>query len=386
MTFTNLRPTIYLVVVTTILLFFTLLFFYGNQPIVFLSNYIVPDGVTYLFYLNEINNGYPLMEIGAPQFFGLPNSFMLWVIYLYPYYVLGFIGVLLVNIILVIASSKLTHPIVFLYFPYLLLSVTLPSKDLIIFALTVFLLDQLHKSKWISVLIIILTSFLVRDGAGYINLAIACGYFVHKNTKFTLQKLVVVIFFLCLLMSTNMEGLFGDSFVYVRNKEVSIIHTNENMPEYGTAIGYVARIFSTITNLSFRQPVWDIESNLSILGLFYYISGIVGLALFIYMVQLLVDSNLRQENEVNNLILIYFIAIFISSLNPMVSARYMIPVNAALIGNLYISNQAWIVKKFKFILPFSFFISTVVTLVSMQLEIFPPLNEVGDVVDLFSFK
>jgi hypothetical protein len=258
------------------------LFLTKNEPFLYLSNFIVPDGQTYLFYINEINNGFPLLEIGPEQFFGLPNSFLLWFSYLIPFQFLGSLGILFLNIAILILLFRIINPICILLIPYLLISLTLPSKDFLIFSITSLLIYNIYYKNWIFSVILALASFLVRDGSGLINAVVILACFIFNHYKISKKFIFINTFLAGAISSLIIEFIMGDYFVFARNKEVSGIYTNENLPLYGSITGYISRVFANITNLAFRQPIFDVDYNLSILGLFYFISGFFGILTFIY--------------------------------------------------------------------------------------------------------
>lgn len=366
-------------IITFIFIGYIFLFLTKNEPFLYLSNFVVPDGQTYLFYINEINNGFPIMEIGPEQFLGLPNSFLLWAVYLIPYQFMGLFGVLLFHMLLIILAFRIINPACIILVPYLLISTILPSKDFLIFIITSLLIYNLFYKKWVYSMLVALISFLVRDGAGVVNAAIVFGCLFLNYYSINKKFIFINLLLFGIILSTIIESIAGDYFIFIRNKDVSDIYSNVNLPPYGSILGYISRIFANVTNLGFRQPIFDIDYNLSILGFFYFISGIFSILTFIYFFKQILSN--KYDSYRNNLLFkVYFIALFSTSMNPLVSARYLLPVVAAIMGNLFLGSKSEISNYLKPI-PIIFVFCLIAILFQVTLGVYPSLNDVGSNID-----
>jgi hypothetical protein len=252
----------------------------------------------------------------------------------------------------------------------------LPSKDFLIFSITSLLIYNIYGKNWFFCIFLALVSFLVRDGAGLINAVIILACYIFNSYKISKKLIFINIFLAGIISSLIIENIMGNYFVFARNKEVSDIYTNENLPSYGSITGYISRVFANITNLAFRQPIFDIDYNLSILGLFYFISGFFSVLTFIYFIKKVLSNN-RDSYKNNVLLIVYFTSLFSISLNPLVSSRYLLPIIAAIIGNLFYKSKSEMGNYLRSI-PIVIILCVITISTYLILGIYPPLNEIGN--------
>jgi hypothetical protein len=142
-------------------------------------------------------------------------------------------------------------------------------------------------------------------------------------------------FLVAFFTNSFMPDLLGGSFIYERNLSVSQIYSNPIINS-GSILDYPIRVFANVSNLSFRQPIFDIDGNLAIYPLSLYISGTSNLAVFILTIKTLSQKN--TSNEIRLISLFFLVSIFAISLSPFVGPRYQLPMTVIAVSYL-LSNS-----------------------------------------------
>lgn len=312
-----------------------LTFVTSNKPLLLFSNFIIPDGVSYLFYLEKIRDGYTILEVAQEQFPSIPNSALLWYFYTPIFQTSGIIGIFLVNLILVLILNKFIDPRALIFLPYFIVSAILPSKDLLVLALLIPLVITLIGNQVFLAMAISLALFFIRDGAGMTAIVIVASYLTYRYLRLRPGTIALLAFFVAFFMNSYIPDLLGGSFIYERNHSVSQIYSN-SIINSGGILDYPIRVFGNASNLALRQPIIDIDGNLAIYPLSLYISGITNLTVFILSIQFVSQKN--TSNEIRLISLFFLVSIFAISLSPFVGPRYQLPMTVVALSYL-LSNE-----------------------------------------------
>lgn len=312
-----------------------LTFVTSNEPLIFFSNFIIPDGISYLFYLEKIRQGNTILEVAQEQFPSIPNSALLWYFYAPIIQTSGAIGIFIVNLTLVSIINKFIDPRALFFLPYFLVSAILPSKDLLVLALLIPLVTSLISNQIFLAVAISLALFFIRDGAGITAMVIVASYLTYRHLRLKPSTIAWLAFLVAFFMNSFIPDLLGGGFIYERNLSVSQIYSNQIINS-GSILDYPIRVFANISNLSFRQPIFDIDGNLAIYPLSLYISGTSNLAVFILTIKTLSQKN--TSNEIRLISLFFLVSIFAISLSPFVGPRYQLPMTVIVVSYL-LSNS-----------------------------------------------
>jgi hypothetical protein len=319
----------------TIIFLGILTFVTSNEPLIFFSNFIIPDGISYLFYLEKIRQGNTILEVAQEQFPSIPNSALLWYFYAPIFQTSGAIGIFIVNLTLVSIINKFIDPRTLIFLPYFIVSAILPSKDLLVLALLIPLVTSLISNQIFLAMAISLALFFIRDGAGIIAMVIVASYLTYRHLRLKPGTIAWLAFLVAFFTNSFMPDLLGGSFIYERNLSVSQIYSNPIINS-GSILDYPIRVFANVSNLSFRQPIFDIDGNLAIYPLSLYISGTSNLAVFILTIKTLSQKN--TSNEIRLISLFFLVSIFAISLSPFVGPRYQLPMTVIAVSYL-LSNS-----------------------------------------------
>lgn len=307
----------------------------NNVAFLNLSNFIVPDGVAYLYYLEKIQEGFTILQVAQAQFPGIPNSALLWYFYSPIFQYFGAVGTFLANLLIIFIISKNINPKALIFVPYFLISAVLPSKDLLVLASSILLVNALIKNKILISLLISLAIFFIRDGAGVVAIGMVFAYLIYRHGGIGRKKLVIFALLLAFLLNEIVSMLFIGSFIYDRNYEVALIHGNP-FANTGTIMDFPIRLFANATNLAFRQPFIDVDGNLAIYPLSLYISGVTNFAVLLCSIKVLFLKKITDNAYIS--ILLYVTSLLIVSFNPFVGPRYQLPMTVITLSYIICSN------------------------------------------------
>ena len=343
----------YLAAVLLAILFLGILtFLTQNEPLIFISNFIVPDGASYLYYLEKVREGSSILEVAQEQFPSIPNSALLWYFYVPIFQTSGVIGLFLVNLVLVLVINKFIDPKALIFLPYFIVSAVLPSKDLMVLILIIPLVIALIGNRIFLALAISVALFFIRDGAGVTALVMLASYLTYRYLRFRPGSIALLAFLTAFFMNSFISILLSGSFLYERNNAVSQIFSN-SLINTGSILDYPIRVFANASNLAFRQPIIDIDGNLAIYALSLYISGITSLTVFLMSIQIISQKN--SSNEIRLIGLFFLVSLFTISLSPFVGPRYQLPLTVVALS--YLLNTANSKKMFYKYFLFSFLCS-----------------------------
>ncbi len=295
----------------------------GNLPFLGVSNWLVPDGQTYHEVIDALaTDGFQALGVVVPeQFAGVPANPVLFVYY-YPFYVLlGTGGYFVANQLLVLSSRDACILIGFVLTPYFLLSAPLPSKDLMVVALYIPLLEALINRRWLWGLVLATVLFLVRDGAGVVAFgSLMAALTAPKRPRYRLFLLAAGTVVITIFNHLVYE-YFSDAFIVSRNLQIAEDEGNFDLGTEG-ASSYLIRLLGNGTNLAFRPVLFDMEGNLPLLSLAYWISGVSEVVCLMYSIRFLMSDD--SDSRSSDIALLFLSTLLIISLNPLVQPRYQL--------------------------------------------------------------
>ncbi len=293
-----------------------------------LSNLFVGDGLLLLTAIRDFVNGIPLENVGPSKgvflLYALPIStgHMQWVF--------------VTNLAIAIYGVKRFGVGVFLMFPFLLLSLALPSKDLIVTVLTLEWGRALIKGRFGIALAIAALMYVFRDGASII--AAACMLALWLSDRYSSKRMVLAVVVLISVITFSFSLGYLSSFP-VFSRVAQVYQMSSHLPCCAPPY-YFARVLGNSTNLAFRQMFIDELGGLSALAFTYFVSGV-----FIIQALLLASKSLirdEQNREVQLVGFALFVSLAIMSLSPHVQSRFLVPYAALF---LYVAKGTYSHKR-----------------------------------------
>ena len=303
-----------------------------GAPVLGVSYWLVPDGVSLaetcaVITRLGVKGGFD--DIPGYQF-GFPPSALLLLVHSLSLSVIGPLGFTLVNLAVLTGTMRLTSPWLALALPYLLVALTMPSKEILLAPLLFLGWQALSRHQFVLLSLIVSVVFFVRDGAGIAILAwiIGCGSAVALH----LRGIVVVTVAAALgfLLHANLETFSNQFFLIDRNV---IGASSVDSPLSGNAfssLGYLSRLIVTLSGLAMRPaPFFDCQGYVPLLGVSFWICGVTILVSAIDSIQLLLSQPTSEwpkcMTDARNAALALWLAIAVFAVNPMVQPRYVVP-------------------------------------------------------------
>lgn len=294
------------------------------------SNFYVPDGQTL---------HYSASTFSAVDIENLDPGFASYLIY-YPVQWIGFLLYYLVNVTcLFVIAKRIGYACLFLI-PYYIVSISLPSKDILILTITIIFLNFITTKRWLPAALTALISYVFRDGSTLVMLGNLIVLWLMTFRPLSPRLILVSTLVLASLSSTILLDYGSELWIVSRNLNQAL--TTPHNLEYGSPVDYLIRLFGNATNLAFRPSINDNTHGVAVLGVSYFISGISMLVCLMYAIKTIVVAPLRvnQQNQTLVILSLFFlISLLIISLNPLVQPRYGLPFGTALLGYLITSNN-----------------------------------------------
>jgi hypothetical protein len=229
--------------------------------------------------------------------------------------------------------------------PYYIACFPLPSKDILVAALFVVIADRFAEQGFRLFLptAIATAMFFVRDGYALILLASLLAIATAEKARIHPIVLLVVVTVGSSAFWLIFEGVFEDWFLYARATGIA---EQSDFAEITSSVGpysFFFRLMGNATNLAFRPVFLDVEGNLHVVSLFYWVSGVTLLCSFALCARALV-SPLGSDRRMG---LIGLLSLVLVSITPYVQPRYLLPVclllpmfsftSAAIIARLHVA-------------------------------------------------
>lgn len=294
------------------------------------SNFYVPDGQTL---------HYSASTFSAVDIPNLDPGFASYLIY-YPVQWIGFLAYYLVNLTCLFVIAKRAGYACLFLVPYYIVSISLPSKDILILTITIIFLNFILTKRWLPAASTVFISYVFRDGSTFVMLGNLIALWLMTFRPLSPRLILVSTFILASLSSTILIDYGSDLWIVSRNLNQAM--TTPHNLEYGSLVDYLIRLFGNATNLAFRPSITDNTHAISVLGVSYFISGISMLVCIIYAIKTIAVAQLKinQQNQTLVILSLFFlISLLIISLNPLVQPRYALPFGTVLLGYLITSKN-----------------------------------------------
>jgi hypothetical protein len=312
-----------------------------------LSNLYVPDGISYLDEATENAASGNLWQIVGEA----PVSVLLTLFNAIFFSVSPLLFPIINSLLLVFAIrvfSRWSAPsslLLFLMLPYFWLATTLPSKDILIFALFSVLAFRLMEGVkpigFIELLFWSAVTFFVRSGFGVVVFGASALILFGRKFGISPRILVGVALISMVGLDSFRQELFPDTFLVTTGQATAAM--SEFSETLGSGIGGLfLRLLGNITNAAFRPVFLDINGGISALGVAYFISGLSLLVAFTCFLTKLFGSGSIRDQYIAAFGLANIIGL---SLSPFVSGRYSLPV----VGLVFLMSDVsikWIAKCF----------------------------------------
>ncbi len=232
---------------------------------------------------------------------------------------------LLLGAIWIFCRGNATNSLLlFLMLPYFWVAASLPSKDILSFALFAVLAYRLSVvTSLIGYAEIVFWSaliFMARDGFGLIVFGASSLIYFGRRLNISPKALVIIALSAAMVLEFVKEEIL--SYLDIGDR-AWIGERSEYAETIATGIGGLfVRLFGNVTNLAFRPVFADIDGGFSALGLAFFVSGLSIVVTFcIFLVKLLSSDSIRGRY-----IAAFGLAcMFALSLAPLVQGRYFMP-------------------------------------------------------------
>lgn len=321
------------------LMVYVLQFMSGNFPLGGISNWLIPDGLTYHEVVRTLaSDGFDAIGGVVPeQFAGVPVNPALF-LYYFPFYtIFGVFGYLIANLLLAYSCGNKYVLLAIVLTPYFLISFALPSKDLLVLALFIPLIDLLIRRRFLWTIPLSVLIFLVRDGAGVIALGCIMATLLTPQRSLYRLYLIIVAAIAITVLNSWVYEYFSEAFIMSRNLQIAQEEGNFDVGGEGVAT-YLVRLIGNSTNLSFRPVFFDISGNVPLLAVAYWISGWSQIVCTIFSVEYLVRDS--TDTRSSTMAMLFLVSLLIISLNPLVQPRYQLFFVVILLGHVLRTRPA----------------------------------------------
>ncbi len=286
---------------------------YAEKNTIFFSNLFLGDGVSLSDALRDVVQG-------RVSIFDVGPSKLLFLIYYFPYFFAGNCGVFILNIFITIIFFTRFDSTLLFKFPFLLLSLSLPSKDFLVFILTFEWAFFLFRKFYFRALLMLLLMYFVRDGAFFVELLCSLVILVASLHLQYWRFFVFIIFVLSWLIFLNSLDLL--SIFSVFNRSLQAFHTSSRL-SCCSVVDFSIRILGNATNLALRQVFFDVNGGISLLAVSFFVSGIFVMQALVLALKIILTKNSLWIAIFGTITLLTSLAII--SINPLVQPRYLIP-------------------------------------------------------------
>lgn len=301
--------------------------FFSSNLLGAMSNLFVPDGITLATSFHEYWRGALSLE-------QVQGGWALHYIY-WPVNIVGPIAFSVVNIGLLAIAARFfplgIRPVLILFlFPYFLLALALPSKDISVLALSSLLVLAAVHDRLLLMLLISVSAFLFRDGAGVIFAVFTIAWwFLRERPAMVLPAVIAMAVFVT-AVDRVAQMLFGDLFIYARNLAVYSSVSDQARLDVMEQYGVPLRVFANLTNLVLRPSVLDEDGGVAVIGVAYFISGFSLLCAAI--VSLIALLKPQKSKLVRAVTILFTVSVLVVSLSPMIQPRYLLPSAVLMLG------------------------------------------------------
>jgi len=307
-------------------------FWHEGAPVLGVSYWLLPDGISLAQtcqVITKIGINDAFDSIPGYQY-GFPPSALLLLVHSLSLIVIGPTGFTVVNTAILTGVMRLTSPWLALALPYLLVALTMPSKEILLAPLLLSGWQALGRRQFVLLSLIVAVVFFVRDGAVIAILVWIIGCRSAAALHLRGIAVVTVATALGFLLHANLESLSDQFFLIDRN--ISGLQSIDS-PLGGYAFsypGYLLRWIATLSGLAMRPaPFFDCQGDVPLLGVSYWICGVTMLVSAIDSFQFLLlqprSEWSKSTTDARNAALALWLAIAVFAVNPLVQPRYILP-------------------------------------------------------------
>lgn len=275
------------------------------------SNWFVPDGFNYLNRLNDLG--------GSLSSFGSGKSQAVYVINIIPFRLVGSFGFFIVNMVLVLWMVFRVRLAVFFVFPFFLLSLALPSKDLLMLVFVVEWSVFLVKRFSVIVLLFIAGVYFIRDGDVFVLLACSIAVLLYR------RGVPWQVIASASIIASGLLFAFGKRLLAHIPVFVAYYGQYSSKSWIGccSLTDYFIRFIGNASNLAMRQVFVDVLGGISLIAVLYFISGVWMFTALCMALYSFIKNDSRTEVVIPTLLLL--VALATLSVNPFVQPRYFLP-------------------------------------------------------------
>lgn len=252
-----------------------------GRPVIGFSYWLVPDGVSLAeTCMVVVQLGVQDAFAGIPGYeIGLPPSPLLLLLYSWSLSMIGPLGFVWVNAVVLFWISWRTSPWIVLSLPCLLVAIAMPSKEILLAPLTLVGWWALGRRRFLTLTLTCGLAFLVRDGAGIAICVWIIGSLVAARLHVRGIFIVAAALVSGLVIHVWLGYILGAPFLIDRNVVAfGSIDSPVSASAFST-FGYAVRWFANLTALAFRPALpLDTESNVPVLAVSYWLCGLTILA------------------------------------------------------------------------------------------------------------
>jgi len=288
------------------------------------SNWFVPDGITLATTFREYWAG---TLLGQDIAWGVPINYA----YL-PAVWLGVLGFVAINIGLIVLAQRISRlPMLpaMLLLPYFLMTVALPSKDILMLAASYAVVHLALERRMLAAWIVTLVAFTIRDGALPIFGGFLLLWTAYRRMPRTLPLLLFALIASATLLDLVAQQLFGDLFIFARNRSVFLSVADQTRLDLFSRWGVPLRVFANLTNMAMRPSIFDREGGIALIGIAYFVSGI-GLLYASYAAAVAIWRRLDELQLAAALM--FAVSLAVMAVSPLIQPRYLLPAAAMVIS------------------------------------------------------
>lgn len=239
--------------------------------------------------------------------------------------------------------------------PYYLVSLPLPSKDVVVLALFVLAVDWFASERsWRFVIasIIALATFFVRDGFAAILLLSFAFIAVVEHSKVPRPLALMGALLAASVFWVFFGSVFQESFLYVRAMGVAEQGLTLGAETSALPSGYLMRLLGNATNLAFRPVLFDTEGRIHVLSLSYWVSGIT----LLYALGCCLGAVRSPHARDHRLGMIGLLSLILVSVTPYVQPRYLLPL-CLLVPAFSFASMRHLLRSFLWLVPMALAVS-----------------------------
>ena len=264
--------------------------------------------------------------------------------------ILGPLGFVCVNAVVLSWISWRTSPWIVLCLPCLLVAIAMPSKEILLAPLMLVGWWALGRKRYLSLTLTCGLTFLVRDGAGIAICVWIIGSLVAARLHVRGFFIVVAALVSGLVIHVSLDHLSDKFFLIDRNVTAFGSIDSPVSASAFSIFGYAVRWFASLTALAFRPaPPVDAEGNVPLLAVAYWMCGLTVLVTAQDSLRYLLGRHAgrsdQSQQDGQDAALALWLAVAVFAVNPIVQPRYIIPFVIPYVAWMLAQRSVWCVLR-----------------------------------------